>query len=111
MKTYLFHIFTILLIINHINFTNGHEDEIPSTMCPRYSVNEFYLSIFKPLFHTRMNFVENLLKVSSDAIEEMLVKVEQKKGNDGSVSKQALNSIRFDGMKVINKARFEYEQV
>ena len=56
-------------------------------MCPRFSVQEFYLSLFKPMLDKRLNFIENLLNIGCEGVEELLKKVEEKKGNDGSISK------------------------
>ena len=53
----------------------------------RFSVQEFYSSLFKPMLEERLDFVEKLLKIGSDGVEELLKKVEEKKGNDGTISK------------------------
>lgn len=65
----------------------ANEDAIPSTMCPRFSVHEFYESLFKPLLMKRLDFVENVLKLTSDGVEEMLVKYAEKKGDDSDMTK------------------------
>ena len=84
------HIATILISL--VLFLNknvqGEEDElITSTMCPRFSVQEFYLSLFKPMLDQRLDFIENLLQIGCEGVAEMLKKVEEKKGKDGSISK------------------------
>ena len=84
------HIATILISL--VLFLNknvqGEEEElIPSTMCPRFSVQEFYLSLFKPMLDQRLDFIENLLQIGCEGVAEMLKKVEEKKGKDGSISK------------------------
>ena len=35
----------------------------------------------------RLDFIENLLNIGCEGVEELLKKVEEKKGNDGSISK------------------------
>ena len=77
----------LLLLAAIIAVKADPDDPIPSNECPRFSVNEFYSSLFQPLFETRMEFVHDLLKASTDGVEEMLVKMEEKKGNDGAISK------------------------
>ena len=39
------------------------------------------------MLEERLDFVQNLLKIGSDGVEELLKKVEEKKGNDGTISK------------------------
>ena len=79
-------IITLVLFLN--KNVQGEEDElIPSTMCPRFSVQEFYLSLFKPMLDQRLDFIENLLQIGCEGVAEMLKKVEEKKGKDGSISK------------------------
>ena len=64
------------------------ESKIPKVVyLIRFSVHEFYSSLFKPLLEERLDFVQNLLKIGSDGVEELLKKVEEKKGNDGTISK------------------------
>ena len=87
---------TFIVLISLLNTSLGQNDDaIPSTMCPRYSVNEFYMSLFKPLLKNRIDFIENLLRIASDGIEDMLVKVDEKKGSDSGITKQAMNTVRI----------------
>ena len=42
---------------------------------------------FKPMLDQRLDFIENLLQIGCEGVAEMLKKVEEKKGKDGSISK------------------------
>ena len=117
----------LLLLSAHLVLCDNNEP-IPGNECPRFSVNEFYISLFQPLFQERMVFVQDLLKASTDGVEEMLVKMEEKKGNDGAITKlgkqlerkvqqinelslAALNGLREMGMLAIHKVKFAIEHM
>lgn len=55
-------------------------ENLPSTMCPRFHVDEFVWSVFQPTLKKNLDFVLNLAKVSIDGVEELLITLEQKKG-------------------------------
>ena len=78
-----------------------NEDAIPSTMCPRFSINEFQASVLTPLFKNRIDFARDFLKTASEAVEEMLLKVEEKKGNDGEDIKSRMKNIKEKGVQTI----------
>ena len=44
-------------------------------------------TLFKPMLDQRLDFIENLLQIGCEGVAEMLKKVEEKKGKDGSISK------------------------
>ena len=44
-------------------------------------------ALFKPMLDQRLDFIENLLQIGCEGVAEMLKKVEEKKGKDGSISK------------------------
>lgn len=55
-------------------------ENLDSTMCPRFHVDEFVWSVFQPTLRKNLDFVLNLAKVSIDGVEELLITLEQKKG-------------------------------
>ena len=77
----------LLLYLSCHAYSEEDDEPIPSTMCPRFSVHEFYSSLFQPLFNQRLDFLETFLKTATDAVEVMLKTVEEKKGNDGAIAK------------------------
>jgi hypothetical protein len=78
----------ILTLVSSISAQVDNDDDLVSSdQCPRYSVHEFYLSLFLPVLEQRLTFVEKLVRYGSDAIEELLVKMEEKKGNNGDLIK------------------------
>ena len=84
---------TIAVFLFLIGFVSAkNENQVPSTMCPRYCIEEYYSSLFKPLFNERIHFVTELLKLATDGSEQLLTTLEKKKGGDGTLIKQG-NSI------------------
>ena len=45
-------------------------ENLDSTMCPRFHVDEFVWSVFQPTLSKNLDFVLNLAKVSIDGVEE-----------------------------------------
>lgn len=87
----------------------ANEDAIPSTMCPRFSVHEFYESLFKPLLMKRLNFLENTLRLASDGVEEMLVKYAEKQGKDTKMTKNGEWSLVLKETNVICNLFYSFE--
>ena len=48
-------------------------ENLDSTMCPRFHVDEFVWSVFQPTLRKNLDFVLNLAKVSIDGVEELLI--------------------------------------
>ena len=67
----------------------GNEN-LPSTMCPRFHVEEFVWSVFQPMLKKNLNSVLDLAKISTEAVEELLVNLEEKKGPEGNPDKVKL---------------------
>ena len=67
----------------------GNEN-LPSTMCPRFHIQEFVWSVFQPTLKKNLNSVLELAKISTEAVEELLVKLEEKKGPEGNIDKVKL---------------------
>ena len=82
--------FLILSIISN-NFVSGNtNNHVSADQCPRFHVEEFKAALFQPLLDQKIEFVRKLLQISTDAAEEMLVRIEQRKGNDGDLTKKGL---------------------
>ena len=78
-----------LLISKH--FASGNTNtHVSADQCPRFHVEEFKAALFQPLLDQKIEFVRKLLQISTDAAEEMLVRIEQRKGNDGDLTKKGL---------------------
>ena len=78
-----------LLVSKH--FASGNTNtHVSADQCPRFHVEEFKAALFQPLLDQKIEFVRKLLQISTDAAEEMLVRIEQRKGNDGDLTKKGL---------------------
>ena len=76
--------FSILLF--NIFLLKGIQAHVAGDQCPRYHVQEFYAAVFQPLFQHQIQFTIDMLEVTTEAAEEMLKKVEEKKGTDGKLT-------------------------
>ena len=84
-------LFLILsLISNYFVFVSGNNNHVSADQCPRFHVEEFKAALFQPLLDQKIAFVRKLLQISTDAAEEMLVRIEQRKGNDGDLTNKGL---------------------
>ena len=82
-------LFLILSIISNFVFVVfGNNNHVSADQCPRFHVEEFKAALFQPLLDQKIEFVRKLLQISTDAAEEMLVRIEQRKGNDGDLTKK-----------------------
>ena len=84
MRLYLCYFWVCLALIPILVSCN---EGLPSTMCPRYHVEEFIGSLFTPTLKKNLDFVLSLVKTSTDNVEELLLKMEEKKGSDGNIEK------------------------
>ena len=70
----------ISICVQKLTYGNEH---VAGNQCPRFHVQEFYASLFRPLFDRQIPFIQTMLQVSTDGAEEMLIKIEEKKGTNG----------------------------
>ena len=74
----------------NVFLVNGIQAHVAGDQCPRYHVQEFYASVFQPLFRHQMQFTIDMLQVTTEATEEVLKKVEEKKGTDGKLTEAGI---------------------
>ena len=91
MRFWNFFVIILSLFISK-HFASGNTNtHVSADQCPRFHVEEFKAALFQPLLDQKIEFVRKLLQISTDAAEEMLVRIEQRKGNDGDLTKKGLN--------------------
>ena len=83
--------FSILLF--NILLLKEIQANVAGDQCPRYHVQEFYAAVFQPLFQHQMQFAKDMLQVTTEATEEVLKKVEEKKGTDGKLTEAGVNML------------------
>ena len=83
--------FSILFL--NIFLLKGIQAHVAGDQCPRYHVQEFYASVFQPLFQHQIQFATDMLEVTTAATEEVLKKVEEKKGTDGKLTEAGISTI------------------
>lgn len=103
------HFVLFLAIVSCFGKAHCQEDD----ECDRYSLDEFYASVFRPLFNDHLDFLEIVVQQGSDAIEESLIGLEERKpeGQLGNVDgvKAAMNNVRQTAMVALHKGKFSIE--
>ena len=79
------------ILVFNIFLLKAIQAHVAGNQCPRYHVQEFYAAVFQPLFQHQMQFTIDMLEVTTGATEEVLKKVEEKKGTDGKLTEAGIN--------------------
>ena len=84
------------ILIFNILLLKGIQAHVAGDQCPRYHVQEFYAAVFQPLFQHQIQFTIDMLEVTTAATEEVLKKVEEKKGTDGKLTEAGIKKYNHD---------------